>query len=172
MGALVNSLKLDPFTCSMWGEYDAYVIAQMEALAHDPCYRPYLYVTPDSSSNNLFGPGEFTPGVPAGGYVSYGLEITPGAIIIGNYLPSTNPVNFLWRMTDQSLNHRLWDDPVPAWFFSNAKGDFPNLWDSPYPVVGRGLFNCEFWNQLTNSDGNQIPQIIQVVLCVLEPCKP
>jgi hypothetical protein len=166
---MVNTLKLDPFTRSMWGEYDAYVIGLLEALMYDPCYRPKLYVTPDSTSNNLFAS---TPGVPAGGQVEYGLSITPGSLIIGNYLPSTNPVNFVWRITDVSLDHRFWDDPLPSWFHSNAKGEFPNLWPRPYPVVGSGLFQCEFWNQTVNSDGVAIPAVIQVVLCVLEPCEP
>jgi len=182
---VVNTLKLDPFTRAMWGEYDAVVISQLEALAYDPCYRPKLYVTPDANSNNLLSA---TPGVPANGYVEYGLQITPGSIIVGNFLygnpwswltqgegpvVSYNPYNFLWRMTDVSFGgYRIWDDPLPAWFFANAKGDFPNLWDSPYPVTGDGLFNCEFWNQAVNSSGAFIPQIIQVILCVLEPCDP
>jgi hypothetical protein len=165
---VVNTLKLDPFTRAVWGEYDAFVIAQLEALGYDPCYKPRLYVTPDSESNNLFLD---TPGVPASGYVEYGLQITPGSIIIGNYLPTTQPINFLWRLTDISMKHKLWDDPVPAYFHSNAKGDFPNLWNSPYPVTGTGLFNCEFWNQAIAA-GVPAPQIIQVVLCVLEPCDP
>ena len=181
---MVNTLKLDPFTRSVWGEYDAWVIAQLDALMYDPCYRPRLYVTPDSTSNNLFSA---TPGVPASGYVEYGLQITPGSIIVGNFLggdPATwqtegsgpvvtyNPFNFLWRMTDVSMSLKLWDDPLPAWFFANAKGDFPNLWDSPYPVTGDGLFNCEFWNQAVDDTGAFVPAIIQVILCVLEPCDP
>lgn len=183
---MINSLKLDPFTRSVWGEYDAVVIGQIETLLQDPCYRPKLYVTPDSTANNLFSE---VPGVPAQGYVSYGLHITPGSIIVGNFLGGVpwswpiagsgpvvtyNPWAFNWRMTDIGGKEAfpIWDDPLPAWFFANAKADFPNLWDSPYPVTGDGLFNCEFWNQATTSDGTFTSQIIQVILCVLEPCDP
>ncbi len=186
---MINTLKLDPFTRAVWGEFDALAIAQIEPMLHDPCYTPRLYVTPDSTSNNLFAA---TPGIAASGYAEYGLQITPGSVIVGNFLggPSWsypilttdgvtvtyNPYSFLWRMTaldgPNGKPYAIWDDPVPAWFFANAKGDFPNLWDSPYPVVGNGLFNCEFWNTATNSSGVYIPQIIQVILCVLEPCDP
>jgi hypothetical protein len=181
---VVNLLKLDPFTRSVWGEFDAVAIAQLEPLLYDPCYRPRLYVTPDSTSNNLF---ESTPGVAANAQVQYGLQIEPGSIIVGNFLfglsytwltsgtgpvLTYNPFQFLWRMTDVSFDHKLCDDLTPAWFWANAKGDFMNLWDSPYPVTGDGLFNCEFWNQAVNSSGAFIPQIVQVILCVLEPCTP
>lgn len=180
---MINTLKLDPFTRSVWGEYDAVAIAQIEPLMHDPCYRPRLYVTPDSTSNNLFSS---PPGVAASGYVEYGLQVQPGSIIVGNFLYSAawqwftdgdgpvvtfNPFQFLWRMTDVSFSHKLWDDPVPAWFFANAKSDFMNFWQ-PYPVTGNGLFNCEFWNQATDDTNTPIAQIIQVILCVVEPCDP
>lgn len=70
------------------------------------------------------------------------------------------------QLTDVSLDHEIFDQPVPAWFLANAKGDFPNIWDTPHPVVGSGLLRCEFWNQSADS------QIIQLVLVVLDPCDP
>jgi len=164
---MVNTLSLDPFTRDLWGEFDAYARAQLSALAYDPCYKPKFYPAPDLQSNNL---GAATPGVPAantpGAYVEYGLGITPGALIVGTFLFSTAPVSFLVQFTDLSLDHQIFDQPVPAWFLANAKGDFPNLWDTPYPVVGSGRFRFECWNQLDS------PQIIQVVFAVLEPCDP
>ncbi len=165
---MVNTLKLDPFTRALWNEYDAYTIAQLESLAYDPCFRPKLYVAPDLQSNNL---GASTPGVPGtagpgSNYVEYGLEITPGSLIVGSILYSTAPTSFMVQLTDVSLNHSIFDQPVPAWFLANAKGDFPNLWDTPMPVVGSGLYRCEFWNQLTT------PQLIFLVLLTLEPCDP
>lgn len=171
---MVTLLSLDPFTRDLWGEFDAYVRAQLSAFAYDPCFRPKLYVAPDLQSNNLVNrpaPNDLIVGVPGingpgSNYVEYGLTITPGAIIVGTYLFSTNPENFLFQMTDVSLDHQIFDQPVPAWFISNAKGDFPNLWDTPHPVVGNGLFRMEFWNQTPN------PQVIQVVFAVLEPCDP
>ncbi len=164
---MITTLSLDQFTRPLWGEYDAWVMAQLEPLAYDPCYKPKWYVAPDSAGNNLFSD---TPGVPPvgenGSDVQYGLQITPGGIIVGNLLYSTEPVNFLFKMRDMSLGYDLWDDPIPAYFISNAKGDLPNLWVTRHPVVGTGLFNCEFWNQSAEA------QIIQVVFCVLEVCDP
>ncbi len=188
---MINPLKLDPFTAAVWGEFDAVATAQYEPLLNDPCYRPKLYVTPDSTSNNLFET-ETPPGIAPNSYVEYGLQIVPGSIVLGNFLFGNsfswqtsgtgpvityNPFQFLWRMTQidgpDGKPHKLWDDPIPAWFFANAKGDFPNVWDTPLPVVGSGLFNCEFWNAAASSDGTvDQTQIIQVILCVLEPCDP
>jgi hypothetical protein len=164
---MVTTLSLDPFTRDLWGEFDAYARAQLSALAYDPCFKPKFYTAPDLKSNNL---GGTTPGVPGVGsqasYVEYGLSITPGGLIVGSFLFSTAPTSFLVQIEDVSLDHKLYDQPVPAIFLANAKGDFPNLWSTPHPVVGSGLFRCEFWNQLTT------PQLIFLVLAVLEPCDP
>ena len=160
---MINSLKLDPFTRALWGEFDAYAIAQLEALLNDRCYTPRLYVAPDLASNLL---ENAPPGILANGYAEYGLTITPGSIIIGAYLFGTATTSFMLQITDMSLDHAIYDQPVPAWFLQNAKGDFPTLWDTPHPVVGEGLFRMEFWNQLST------PQIIQITLAVLEPCDP
>lgn len=163
---MVSTLKLDPFTRALWGEYDALTIAQIEALANDPCFPPKFYTAPDLQSNLL---GNETPGVPAantpGSYIEYGLEIEPGSLIVGSFLFSTAPQSFLVQITDVSLNHKLFDQPVPALLLGNAKWNFPNLWATPHPVVGSGLFRMEFWNQLNS------PQIIFLVLAVLDPCE-
>lgn len=172
---MVNTLSLDPFTRDLYGEFDAYARAQLAPLAYDPCLKPKFYVAPDLQSNNLVpqsSPTQNLRGVPAGGYVEYGLSITPGALIVGSYLFSTAPRSFLVQMTDTSLNHKLFDQPVPAWFLANAKCDFPNLWNTAHPVVGSGLFRMEFWNQALSSGGAPIPAVIQLVLAVLEPCEP
>ena len=173
----VSPLSLDCLTRDTYGAFDASIIAQLAPLAENDCYQPKFYRAPELSNEVI----------PSNGYASYGLKITPGSISVGNFLGGDpfswptegsgpvityNPWNFLWRMTDVSMNLHLWDDPIPAWFFANAKGDFPNLWPAPYPVTGDGLFNCEFWNQAVNSAGAFIPQIIQVILLVLEPCDP
>jgi hypothetical protein len=164
---MITSLKLDQFTRELWNEYDAYCIAQLEALLNDPCLKPRFYTAPDLAANLL---GNTPPGVPGtlagNNYVEYGLSITPGSLIIGTYLFSTSPTSFLAQLTDVSLDHKIFDQPVPALFLGNAKGDFPNLWDTPHPVVGSGLIRCEFWNQSPD------PQIIMLVLAVLEPCDP
>lgn len=173
----MNPLKLDQFTREVWSEYDAYAIAQIAPLLNDPCNRPKFYVCPDLQSNNLSGSTQpsltqpsfsvgGTPGIAAGGYIEYGLSITPGSVIIGSMLFSTAPSSFMVQLTDVSLDHEIFDQPVPAWFLANAKGDFPNIWDTPHPVVGSGLLRCEFWNQSADS------QIIQLVLVVLDPCDP
>jgi hypothetical protein len=172
---LVTTLSLDPFTRDLWGEYDAYARAQLAPMAYDPCFKPKFYVAPDLQSNNLVpqeSPTQGLRGVPAGGYVEYGLTITPGALIVGSILFSTAPRSFLFQMTDVSLSHKLYDQPVPAWFLANAKCDFPNLWNTPYPVVGSGLFRMEFWNQAVNGEGAFVPAVIQLVLIAMEPCEP
>ena len=98
--------------------------------------------------------------------LTVGKEPRRDGLIVGSFLFSTAPRSFLVQITDLSLDHRLYDQPVPAWFLANAKGDFPNLWPTPHPVVGSGLFRCEFWNQSASA------QIIMLRLAVLEPCDP
>jgi hypothetical protein len=177
---MINTLKLDPFTRANWGEYDAYAISQHEPLMYDPCFRPRLYVAPDLTANQLQNtPPGVSPVNSEGAYVEYGLSITPGSLIVASrifslpstvpspgFVQATVPMSFLVQMTDLSLNHKLFDKPIPALLLSNAKGDQWNIWDTPHPVVGSGLFRMEFWNQ------DYLPQIMQLILAVLEPCDP
>jgi hypothetical protein len=157
---MVTSLDLDPFTRSLWGEYDAYVIGQLETLAYDPCYSPRLYVAPDLTSSTIA----------ASQYQPYGLEIAAGSIIYGliataNQAQITQQTSFMVQITDVSLGHKFFDSPVPGWFVGNRKGFFPNLWPCQHPVTGSGLFNVEIWNQLS------VAQLVQIIFCVLEPCQ-
>ena len=174
MNLPISPLSLDALTRDTWGSFDAAAMQQIARIGNDPCYRPKLYKSPDSA----------TEVVPANGYVSHGLRITPGSLIYGFYLPlqvfTTTPVQFNVQVTDQSLSLKghpprtLFDEPVPAWFLSNYKptylgadltqaGSFPNLLCAPYPVVGNGLFLVEIWD----SSGSQ--QRIELVIGTFEP---
>ena len=167
----VSPLSLDCLTRDYWGAFDAAAIAQLAPLAENTCYQPKIYRAPALSDEV----------VAASGYVSYGLKITPGAIIYGFYLPPGNvfvdgplPPSFNVQITDQSLKHKWFDQPVPSYFLGNCKptflsssqnvmGSAPNLLVSPYPVVGTGLFLIEIWE----TSGAQ--QRIELVFGVFEP---
>lgn len=168
----ISPLSLDGLTRDLWGAFDSAAIAQLAPLAENDCYQPKVYRAP-ALSNEV---------IPAKGYASYGLKIAPGAIIYGFYLPFQSSVNrlppaFNVQITDQSLKMKWWDEPIPSYFLANAKptqiqitasvsyfGSFPNLLDSPYPVVGTGLFLVELWN--TSVDASQR---IELVFGVFEP---
>lgn len=155
-----NPLTNYPFYRETWGYFDPVAMAQLSPLANDDCYQPKFYKAPDDDQ-------EF---IATGKYLKYGLEITPGSIIWGAFHVAANGAaapGFVFKMTDMSLGIELWDKPTPDLFFSNAgPGFFPWLLNAPYPVVGTGLFNCEFWN---NSGGplrcNMIFGVCEVVTC-------
>lgn len=145
---MVNSLSLYPFYRDTWGGFDAAALQQLNPLAYDPCYVPKYYKAPDDPDEVLA----------AGAYLKFGLEISPGSLIWGAFhLPATGGFDvpgFVWKMTDLNLNIETMDQPMPDWFFCGANtsgpGFFPWLLNAPYPVVGKGLFDIEFWN---NSGG-------------------
>lgn len=165
----LSPLSLDCLTRDLWGAYDAAAIAQLAPLAENTCYQPKFYKAPGTSDEV----------VPANGYASYGLKITPGSILYEVCLPpislaSPLPPQFNLQVTDQSLKMPWFDQPVPSYFLANCKptylsssqdimGSAPNFLVAPYPVVGNGLFLVEIWE--TSGEA----QRIQVVFGVLEP---
>jgi len=157
---MINSLSLYPFYRETWGYFDPVAVAQLSPLAYDDCYQPKYYKAPDDDQEII----------PTGGYLQYGLEITPGSLIWGVYHVAANGTDspgFVFKCTDMSLGIEMFDVPAPDLFVSNnGPGQFPWLLNGPYPVVGTGLFNVEFWN---NSGGplrcNIIFGVAEVVTC-------
>lgn len=163
---VINSLSLYPFYRETWGYFDPLAIAQVSPLAYDECYQPRLYKAPDDSQEIMA----------AGAYLEYGLEITPGSIIWGIYHVAANGAaspGFVFSMTDMSLKDPYSGEPIrifdqtPDLFVSNSgPGFMPWLLNSPYPVVGNGLFNMEFWNTSGASlRVNMIFGVCEVVKC-------
>lgn len=164
---VISPLSLDQYARSLWGQYDPDAIAQLAPLAGDDCYAPKFYKAPDLASEVLA----------ADGYLAFGLKITPGSLIYGIYLPAlpatNHPLLFNCQITDQTLQHKFWDEPVPSIFLANYQttamslfleeiGSSPFLFNCPHPVVGDGLFLIELWD----TSGTQ--QRIELVLGVLE----
>ena len=176
----ISPLSLNQLTRDYWGQYDPAVIAQLAPLANDPCYQIKFYKAPADDQEVI----------PAFGYVTYGMRITPGSIIFGYYLPMvvdptdvtlSAPPSFTVQITDVSLEHKFWDEPVSSLFLSNFKptyqsdvtdnmGSFANLLCAPHPVVGSGQFDVEIQNTGIDGDGNGIEQRIELVFGVLEVC--
>jgi len=169
----ISPLSLDTLTRDYWGHYDAYAIAQLAPLQYEDCYQPKFYKAPAEAQELI----------PAKGYAAYGLAITPGSLIYGFFLPallSTNvPEQWNVQITDESLNRKFWDAPIPSVLIANLKatylgqlgyqnssngyiGAFPNLLCCPYPVVGKGTFYVQLWNPTTSQ------QRVEIVLGVLE----
>jgi hypothetical protein len=174
----VSPLILDPLTRDYWGHYDAWAIQQLAPLADDECYAPKFYKAP-ASADEL---------IPAFGYVTYGLRITPGDLIFGFYLPAlvatSAPPLFNVQITDAAMDHKFFDEPVPAFFLGNYKptylstnplattgqvGSFPNLLSAVHPVVGDGLFLVEIWDTLGGTGGpGGSSQRVELVIGALE----
>ena len=186
-----SPLSLNQFQRSYWGQYDPAVIAQLAALANDPCYTVKLYKAPADNQEVI----------PAFGYVTYGMRITPGSLIYGFYLPAivdtsnpeqSAPDDFTVMIRDVSLEHDFFDEPIASIFLANFKptyqtqvagasdsatsnylnmGSFPNLWCAAHPVTGSGQFDVRIQNTGTDDSGNGIAQRIEFILGVLEVCE-
>lgn len=178
----ISPLSLNQLTRDYWGQYDPAIIAQLAALANDPCYRVKFYKAPADDQENMA----------AYAYATYGLRITPGSIIFGFYLPAvvnlegstlSAPGKFTVQITDVSLEHKFFDEPVSSLMLSNFKptyqsnevsasapagginmGSFPNLLCAPHPVVGSGQFDIEI------QETSGAAQRVQLVIGVLEVC--
>lgn len=165
----ISPLSLDCLTRDYVGAFDAAIIAQLAPLAEQDCYQPKIYRAPAVTDELLA----------ANSYVSYGLKITPGSIICGIYLPPSSPTSNLpgafniW-IHDESLKHDWSDQPLPSYFYANNHptylsvgqnviGSAMHFLDSPYAVVGNGLFLVEIW------ETSGAEQRIEVVFGVLEP---
>jgi hypothetical protein len=169
-----SPLALNQLTRMYWGQYDPAVIAQLAALADDPCYTVKFYKAP-ADNQESFAPY---------GFATYGMRITPGSLIFGFYLPcvvntgnpaASDPEEFTVQIVDISLQHKLFDEPVASLFLANFKptyestvttnmGSFPNLMRAPYPVVGSGQFDVKI------QEASGSAQRIELVLGVLEAC--
>jgi hypothetical protein len=158
----ISILSLDQLTRDYWGSFDPAVIAQLSPLANEECYQPKIYKAP-SEAEELMGDKD---------YVAYGLKMTPGSIICGIFLDTSEA--FAVQITDQTLKHKFFSEPVNSIFVSNnhpvafalaapVVSNAANLLDAPHPVTGDGLFLVEIWNNSGSTER------IQVVFGALEP---
>jgi hypothetical protein len=137
-------------------------MAMLAPLIRSGCYAPKFYKAP-SDDGELLDPFAF---------VKYGLQITPGSLLYGFYLPMraqvatptdwSNPLlfspgQFTVTIKDVSMQHDFWDDPIGSCFLANFKptfqaddtynmGSFPNLLTCPHPIVGSGLLDVGLQN--------------------------
>ncbi len=177
----VSPLSFNQLSRSSWGEFDAIVAAQLAPLADAECYTVKFYKAPADNQESMA----------AYGYATYGLQITPGSLIFGFYLPAVHtndgttpgPPEFTVQITDVSLQRKFWDDPVSSVFISNYlpeyqteanqgnlgvsrdQSSFPNLLCTPYPVTGSGQFDVEI------QETSGVAQRIELVFGVLEVCQ-
>lgn len=167
----ISPLQLDALSRDYYGHYDAWVMGQLAPLADQDCYQPKFYKAPASADEVI----------PAGGNAQYGLKITPGSLIYGFYLPglitTLAPIPFSVQITDTTLRHKFFDEPVPSIFLANFKPtglstnpllasgaifSFPSLLNCPYPVIGSGQFKVDIFNSGPTS------QRIELIFGVLE----
>jgi hypothetical protein len=174
----ISPLSLNPLTRDLWGSFDASAIAQLAALASDPCYMMKFYKAPADNQELL------SSAAANGGYAAYGMKITPGSIIFGFYLPSIVDIDTPWdsapgaftvQITDVEMEHKWFTEPIASLFLANFKptyasvvttnmGSFPNLLTAPYPVTGHGMFKVDI------QETSGVQQRIELVFGVLEVC--
>jgi hypothetical protein len=163
---MLGPLWLDALIRPYWGSYNPLVLSQLDPLVDQDCYQMKFYRVPDPQDELL----------PAGGYIEFGLNVTPGSLLLGFLVPPDPttgiPGDFTFQLEDLSTGHKVFNEAVPGALISNyhptvldpnlaQMASFWNLLDSPYPVVGSGLFRTQIQN--TGSE-----QRIEVVIGALE----
>ncbi len=138
---MIHSLTLWPQWRDVWGAYDPAVLPALAGLDHNECYKPRLYTAPSVAVQLLL----------PGAYLRYQMEVTAGSAILGYYCPLTDPL-FTFQCTDLSTGLKFWDTPISNVFLSNPAGAVPSLLPAPRPVPGSGMFKCEFWAPIQNSE--------------------
>jgi len=137
----VSSLALFSTWRDYYGAWNALVEPQFSPLEQSTCHAPRFAVLPDASKQT----------VPAGGKVEYNFHLVPGSIIIGMLLPGNPARDLSIQLTDVTLGHQFFQEPVLAsLLFTPGAVDtalYPavTLFATPHPVVGDGLFSFEAW---------------------------
>ena len=153
---MVSPLQIDSYTRDLWGEFDPLAIAEISPLAYDPCLRPKIIVCLDPTSQQ----------VPALGYAQTVIRIRPESYILGFLCGSSyggTPL-YTFQAKDLELNRTLFAQPISQSLLVNTLGvNYPNLLNEPYPVVGKGRWLFEVWNQQDTA------ALICPLLLTLEP---
>jgi hypothetical protein len=139
------------------------VLAQLDSLVDEDCYKPKVYRVPDPQ-NEVIQPG---------GYVEFGLQVTPGDILYGFLVPPDPitgvPFSFTFFLEDLTTGHQFFDEPIPSVLLSNyhpvvldsALTQMSCFWwllNSVYPVVGSGAFRALI--QSTDTEARRIEVLI------------
>jgi len=189
-----NLLTLSPLYRDYWGEQMAAFTRRLDRFAHLGCYVPRFYHAPDSASQFVgVQPNDYKTyllSLPVGSFIIGFLHTTSSAPFANGSPspthPPPNPSGFTCQITDLSIDHKWFSHPCPeAWFINDNMlngsdfppyqdanfpftfPSFPRLLAQPYPVVGQGQFQVEFYNSLdtVNTD-------VQMTFLVLVPDGP
>lgn len=196
-----NLLRLAPTYREYWGEQQAAFTRRLDVFSNAGCYVPRFFHAPDSQSQFVGVPPNgymtYLLALPVGSFLLGFLHTTAGSprTFDGGTTtpqPPPNPGSFSCQVTDLSIDHKLFSRPMPeAWFLNdNVLGfsqfppypsahlpytfpSFPRLLPVPYPVVGQGQFQVEFWNSLGPvSDEQPNNTDVQMTFLVLVPDGP
>jgi hypothetical protein len=138
MSNFMTPYELDYRWRDFWGEYLPVANEEIRAILESECYRPKWYHCPQTSVDTLT----------AAGYSQTTLTITPGSWIIAmQHDAQVIDTPFLVQITDLSLKHKWFSDPIPNTYLQKNEG-VGNMLHKPYPVTAPGLFQIEFWTSV------------------------
>ena len=173
---MINPLQLPGEYAATWGDAYARLAERLGPLAVVSSLRPRLFPLPQWNERVI----------QHGGYVKASVVLVPGSFIWGILaapfflLSAVVDQHFDVQITDVSLRHKLFSEPVPADFFLRMPGvavnsaaqcsKLPWLFESPYPVTGSGLFVVEFWNttDLGSPGSDDMRRWCEITLAVAE----
>ena len=188
-----NLLTLSPLYRDYWGEQMAALTRRLDGFARAGCYVPRFFHAPDAATQFAglpeFGYLTYLLSLPVGAYIlgwlhnnssapnSSGPETTP---VIN---PPPNVSGFTAQITDLSIDHKWFSHPAEEAYFINDNllgpstfppftdtiygytfPSFPRLLVQPYPVVGTGQFQVEFYNSL-----DAVNKDVQLTFLVMVP---
>jgi hypothetical protein len=187
-----NLLRLAPTYREYWGEQQAAFTRRLDVFSDAGCYVPRFFHAPDSQSQSVGVPPNgyvtYLLALPVGSFLLGFLHTTSSAPDSGSDSGAVPPTEsgFSYQVTDLSIDHKLFSRPMPeAWFLNDLQTpavifppypfsslaftfpSFPRLLPVPYPVVGTGQFQVEFWNSLDSLNTD-----VQMTFLVLVPDGP
>lgn len=135
--------QLDSNYADYWAEYLPYELENWWPIVNAGCYVPRWYMAPSQDLMNMT----------AGQYVEFALQLPAGSFILAiGHSPKvdeklfTAAGLFTCQITDVSVDHQWFSNPVPDAFFFKQNGTRNGyVLPKPYPVILPGNFRTEFW---------------------------
>jgi hypothetical protein len=173
---MITPLHLPGEYAATWGNVYARLAERMAPLGLSGFLRPRLFPVPEWNQRVI----------PHGGHVEASIVLVPGSFVWGilnapfYLLSAVTDQHFVVQITDVSLRHKLFSEPVPAEFFQRAPAvavasaaqcsKIPWLFEAPYPVTGSGLFVVDFWNatELGSPGADDMRRWCEITLAVAE----
>lgn len=129
--------QLDYDYADYWGEFLPLALENWWPIVNAGCYIPRWFQAPTNTMEQMT----------AGLYNAYQLQLPAGSFILAILHELLEGVSgtFTTQVTDTSLAHQWFSQPVPDSMFYKTSGRNGYVIPKPYPVIVPGNFTVERW---------------------------